>query len=201
MAETDRILAAHRKSLHGKDINEIIATGTRIQTEKVSYKGWQKRYGRSIGLRAPSMFMNSLKRKAENAGGYLFEFPTQTTKLSQTCHICEEAVKKTLSKRWHICCGIRMQRDLYSGFLAKCVDKETSALYLARAKDLWQGMESILSEAISRAKQTAIDKVCPASFGFNEIQSQSDSVVNPVRIISEARDAVIFQDESHRELI
>jgi hypothetical protein len=35
LAETDRVLAAHRKSLHGKDINEIIAMGTRIQTEKV----------------------------------------------------------------------------------------------------------------------------------------------------------------------
>lgn len=201
LAETDRILVAHRKSLHGKDINEIIAMGTRIQTENVSYKGWQKRYGRSINMRAPSMFMNSLKIKAENAGGYLFEFPTQTTKLSQTCHICEQAVKKNLSKRWHICCGIRMQRDLYSAFLAKCVDKETSALDFARAKYLWQGMESILSEAISRAKQTAIGKVCPASFGFTGIQSQSGSLVNPVRIIGEAMDAVILPDESHRELI
>jgi transposase len=201
LAETDRVLAAHRKSLHGKDINEIIAMGTQIQTENVSYKGWQKRYGKSIGLRAPSMFMNSLKRKAENAGGYLFEIPTQTTKLSQTCHICEQQVKKSLSNRWHICCGIRMQRDLYSAFLAKCVGTDTSALDLARAKNLWQGMESILSDAISRAKQTAIGKVCPASFGFNGIQSQSGSLVNPLRIISEAMDAVILPDESHRELI
>lgn len=201
LAETERVLAAHRKSLHGKDINEIIATGTCIKTEKVSYKGWQKRYGKSIGLRAPSMFMNSLKRKAENAGGYLFEIPTQTTKLSQTCHICEEAVKKSLSKRWHICCGIQIQRDLYSAFLAKCVGTDTSALDFARAKDLWQGMESILSEAISRASQTAIGKVCPASFGFTGIQSQSGSLVNPVRIISEAMDVVILSDESHRELV
>src|SRR5659263_674537 len=110
--------------------------GTRIKTEKVPYKGWQKRYGRSINMRAPSMFMNSLKIKAENAGGYLFEFPTQTTKLSQVCHICEQAVKKRLSKRWHICCDIRMQRDLYSAFLAKCVDQETSAIDFARTKDL-----------------------------------------------------------------
>lgn len=201
LAETDRVLAAHRKSLHGKDINEIIAMGTRIQTEKVSYKGWQKRFGRSINMRAPSMFMDSLKRKAENAGGYLFEFPTQTTKLSQTCHICEKAVKKNLSKRWHICCGIEMQRDLYSAFLAKCVGKDTSVLDMVRAKQLWQGMESILSDAISRAKQTAIGKVCPASFGFTGIQSQSGSHVNPVRIISEAMDAVILPDESHRELV
>jgi putative transposase len=201
LAETDRVLAAHRKSLHGKDINAIIAMGTQIKTENVSYKGWQKRYGKSIGLRAPSMFMDSLKRKAENAGGYLFEFPTQTTKLSQTCHICEQQVKKNLNQRWHICCGIEMQRDLYSAFLAKCIGKDTSALEFARAKDLWQGMESILSEAISRAKQTAIGKVCPASFGFTGVQSQSGSLVNPIRITSEAMDAVILRDESHRELV
>jgi transposase len=201
LSETDRILAAYRKSLHGQDINEIIAMGTRIQTEKVSYKGWQKMYGKSINMRAPSMFMNSLKRKAENAGGYLFEFPTQTTKLSQICHICEQAVKKPLSQRWHICCGIEMQRDLYSAFLAKCVDTETSALDIARAKLLWQGMESLLSDAISRAKQTAIGVRNPTSFGFSRIQRQSGSLVNPATIISEAMDAVILPGESHRELI
>ena len=199
--ETDRILAAHRKSLHGKDINEIIAMGTRIQTENVSYKGWQKRYGRSINMRAPSMFMNSLKRKAENAGGYLIEFPTQITKLSQTCHICEEAVKKPLSQRWHECCGIRMQRDLYSAFLAKCVDIRTGVLDIARAGMLWQGLEPVLSEAVSRAKQTAIGRRNPVSFGFDRIQSQSGSLVKPATIISEAMDAVILPDESYRELI
>jgi hypothetical protein len=145
------------------------------------------------------MFMSSLKRKAENAGGYLFEFPTQTTKLSQICHICEKSVKKPLSQRWHICCGIEMQRDLYSAFLAKCVDIETSTLDIARAKLLWQGMESILGDAISRVKQTAIGMRNPASFGF--IRSQSGSLVNPATIISEAMDVVIRPDESHRELI
>jgi len=201
LSETDRILAAYRKSIHGRDINEIIATGTRIKTEKVPYKAWQKMYGKSINMRAPSMFMNNLKRKAENAGGYLFEFPTQTTKLSQICHICEQAVKKPLSQRWHICCGIEMQRDLYSAFLAKCVDIETNSLDIARAKLFWQGMESILGDAISRAKQTAIGVRNPTSFGFNRIQSQSGSRVNPATIISEAMDAVILPDESHRELI
>jgi len=203
LSETDRILAAHRKALHGRDINEILTIGTRIKTEDVSYKAWQKMFGKSIGFRAPSMFISSLKRKAENAGGYMIEFPTQTTKLSQTCHICEEAVKKPLSQRWHICCGIEMQRDLYAAYLAKCVDVNTGTLDIAKAKQLWQGMEPILSEAISRAKQTAIGKVCPASFGFSGIQSQSSSLVNPATIISEAMDDVIHQtmDESHRELV
>lgn len=201
LAETDRKLAAHRKSLHGRDINEIIAMGIRIKTEDVSYKAWQKMFGKTMQVRAPSMFMNSLKRKAENAGGYLEEFPTQTTKLSQTCHICDEAKKKPLSQRWHVCCGIEMQRDLYSAYLAKCVDKETGVLNIARARMLWQGLEPVLSAAVLRAKQTAIGGRNPASFGFNGTQSQSGSLVKPATIISEAMDVVILPDESHRELI
>ena len=203
LSETDRKLAAHRKSLHGRDINEILTIGTRIKTEDVPYKAWQKMYGKSIGIRAPSMFMSSLTRKAENAGGSFDEFPTQTTKLSQMCHICEEAVKKPLSMRWHVCCNIRMQRDLYSGFLAKCVDVNTGSLDAARAKILWPGLEPILSEAVSRAYQTAIGKASPASFGFSGILSQSSSLVKPATSISEAMDVVISQmrNESHRELI
>ncbi len=203
LSETDRKLAAHRKSLHGRDINEIISMGTRIQTEDVSYKAWQKMFGKSISVRAPSMFISSLKRKAENAGGYVKEFPTQTTKLSQTCHICDEAVKKPLSQRWHECCGIRMQRDLYSAYLAKCVDVRTGVLNIAKARMLWQGLEPVLSAAVLRARQTAIGKVIPTSFGFSGTQSQSGSLVKPATIVSEAMDVVIPQtmDESHRELI
>lgn len=204
LAETDRKLAAHRKSLHGRDINEIIAMGTRIQTEDVSYKAWQKMYGKSISIRAPSMFMSSLKRKAENAGGYLKEFPTQTTKLSQTCHICVATVKKPLSQRWHVCCGIEMQRDLYSAYLAKCVDVRTGVLDIVKARMLWQGLEPVLSAAVSRARQTAIGGRNPASFGFgiNGTQSLSGSLVKPVTIVSEAMDVVLHQtmDESHGEL-
>ena len=201
LAEAERKLVAHRKSLHGKDINEIIAMGTRIKTEAVSYKAWQKRFGKSIQVRAPSMFMSRLKIKAENAGGCLEEFATQTTKLSQTCHICGEAKKKPLSQRWHICCGIVMQRDLYSGFLAKCVDVPTNSLDIVRAKELWQGLEPVLSEAVSRARQTAIGGRNPASFGFDRILSQSGSLVKLIETITEAVDDVILMDESRREVI
>jgi hypothetical protein len=58
----ERKLAAHRKSLHGQMIHQIVALGHTIITEKVSYKGWQKRYGRSVGLRAPGMLIDQLRR-------------------------------------------------------------------------------------------------------------------------------------------
>ena len=200
LAELDRKLAAHRKSLHGRDINNIITIGTTIKTEKIPYISWQKMYGRSVLMRAPSMFMSTLKRKAENAGGSFQEFPTNTTKLSQVCHICGNMVKKPLSQRWHVCCGIEMQRDLYSAFLSKCVDVKSNSLDIARARLLWPGLEPVLSEAVSRAYQSANSGKIPASFGL-EYQRQSGSSVQSEATITEAVDDVICEDESHREVI
>jgi len=39
-----------------------------------------------------------------------------------------------LYQRWHVCYGIEMQRDLYSAFLAKCVDVKSNSLDIARAR-------------------------------------------------------------------
>ena len=62
LAHHERKLAAHRKSLHGRLVNEIIRTGNDIRIEKVSYKGWQKQYGKSVGMRAPGMLIEHLRR-------------------------------------------------------------------------------------------------------------------------------------------
>ena len=116
--------AAHRKSLHGKLVNKILRVGSHIKTEKLSYKGWQKLFGSSIGLRAPGKFVENLRRKAENAGGRVEEVNTYKTKLSQVCH-CGQHQKKLLSERWHICsCGVKAQRDLCSAYLVNFVEKD-----------------------------------------------------------------------------
>src|SRR6266702_611324 len=80
-AAKERKLAAHRKSLHGKKVHEIVAVGNRILLEKISYKAWQKRYGKSVGLRAPGMFVEMLRRTVASTGGTLHEVPTRSTKL------------------------------------------------------------------------------------------------------------------------
>src|SRR5262249_41777249 len=61
-ATRERKLAAHRKSLHGRLVHEIVAVGNTIITEKLSYRAWQKQFGKSVGLRAPGMFIALLKR-------------------------------------------------------------------------------------------------------------------------------------------
>src|SRR5215472_7145641 len=82
-ANLERKLAAHRKSLHGNLAHTIAQMGTTMQIEKTSFKGWQKQYGRSIGLRAPGLFVAHLRRLVAKTGGTLVEVSACKTKLSQ----------------------------------------------------------------------------------------------------------------------
>jgi hypothetical protein len=99
-AAKERALAAHRKSLHGGLVHELVAVGNTIILEKISYRGWQKRYGKSVGIRAPGMFVAQLRRTVASTGGTLVEVPTRSSKLSQFCHGCGRQVKKPLAQRW-----------------------------------------------------------------------------------------------------
>jgi hypothetical protein len=68
-ASQERRLAAHRKSLHGKLAHEVLATGDVIIAEKISYRAWQRQYGKSVGLHAPGMFLALLGRTGASYGG------------------------------------------------------------------------------------------------------------------------------------
>ncbi len=48
LARRQRTLAAHRKSLHGRLAHQIVGLGETFLLEKVSYRAWQRRYGRSV---------------------------------------------------------------------------------------------------------------------------------------------------------
>lgn len=121
LAELERKLSAGRKRDHGELANKILGLGAIIQTEKLSYKGWQKNYGRSAKVRASGAFVSLLIRKAESAGGKVVELNTRRLKMSQYDHITGVCTKKPLSLRWHALgnSGELVQRDCYSAFLAK----------------------------------------------------------------------------------
>ena len=70
-ATRERKLAAHRKSLHGRKVHEIVSVGNTVILERISYKAWQKQYGKSVGLRAPGMFVDMLRRTVARTGGTL----------------------------------------------------------------------------------------------------------------------------------
>ena len=143
LAELQRKLAAHRKTLHGNLSNRILKQGKRIKTEKLSYRAFQKNYGKSVKNRAPGMFIEIIRRKAENAGGSVDEFSTKTTKLSQYCHKCGKYTKKPLSQRVHTCCNLNIQRDVYSAFLAGSVVE--NSVDIADVTKRWRSMFASLS--------------------------------------------------------
>jgi len=153
--ELQRKLAAHRKTLHGNLANRILRQGKYVKTEKLSYRAFQKNFSRSVRDRAPGMFMEILRRKAENEkmsakpssfGGSVVEFSTKTTKLSQYCHKCTKYTKKPLSQRVHTCCNLNIQRDIYSAFLAGSVVENSgespggSTLDTADVIERWRSM-------------------------------------------------------------
>jgi hypothetical protein len=143
------------------------------------------------------MFVSQLRRKAESAGASIEEFPTRHTMLSRICHGCGVIIAKPLSERWHRCeCGISAQRDLYSAFLAACV--ENNLLNAGQAMEYWPGVDSLLQAAL-RTTQLASSGDHPASFGLG--RSQSQSPVIPGKPTSEACDAVAGNRESARELV
>ncbi len=152
-AELERCKASYAKSQNRRLVNEILRHGNQIKTEKVSIKGWQKRYGKAISAKSPGFFQSELKRKAENANGSFLEFSTQKTALSQT-HLDGSRIKKTLSMRIHRdVASFEMHRDLFSAFLSRhvCDDK----LSLLDAQSEYPRAEPLLMDAWKQYQQAA----------------------------------------------
>ena len=194
-ATKERKLAAHRKSLHRKKAHEIVAVGKTIITEKISYKSWQKQYGKSVGLRAPGMFVEQLRRTVASTGGTLIEVCTRHSKLSQFCHGCGHCVKKPLRERMHQCvCGIGpVQRDLYSAFLAAYLDPADPIPSCARYAAYWEGAEARLRAAHERVVQRAKEgQILPQSMGIPRAgarlpRSSSQPTPEPVLLLRRGR--------------
>jgi transposase len=167
LANAERRLAAHRKSLHGKLVNDLMRLGNTIQIEKTSFRGWQKLFGKSVTRSAPGMFSTHLKRIVAKTGGTLSEVGTYHTKLSQYCHGCQTYTKKPLSQRWHSCpCGIGpVQRDLYSAFLLAFLKPADTTPSIAQQD--WEGAEPRLLTAVECLKQRANEgQILPRSMGI-----------------------------------
>jgi transposase len=171
--ETERRLAAERRRAHGELANQVLAEGHIVRTEKLSYSSFQKNFGRSVKVRAPGMFVATLSRKAERAGGTVEEFSTRTTRLSQVCHGCGRAVKKPLSQRWHACdcgkLGEPVQRDLYSAFLARHVSEDR--LDARQARKAWPAARPLLRRAASSVNQPASLRGTAAQHGEDAVRA------------------------------
>ena len=147
LSETERVLQKRRARSHGRLSNCILGLGNRIQTEKLNYTAFQKRFGRSTKVKAVGSLMLKLRRKAERADGEFRELNTQALKLSQYDHCTGTCTKKRLSERWHVLgdgSGV-VQRDVYSAFLAAIADQ--NLIHPSRAAAAWPAAQSLLARA------------------------------------------------------
>lgn len=158
LSELERRLAAGRKRDHGEMVNNILGLGNCIQIEKLSYKGWQKNFGRSAKVRASGMFVSLLIRKAESAGGQVVELNARTLKMSQYDHITQTCTKKPMKKRWHNLGGTNevVQRDCYSAFLAKNVTENNHNP--SRLETSWAAAKPLLRRVGLCGNQSASGK-------------------------------------------
>lgn len=189
IAKTERVLAARRTQEHGQLVNQLLEQANIWQIEKLSYRSFQKMYGKSVKNRAPGSFVNLLKRKAESAGGKVIELNTWKLKMSQYDHGTESYTKKPLSLRWHTLADDRgrIQRDVYSALLACCTDGKSHNPSIIET--MMAAQESALKRAGLWKSQSASGtdvSVAPAKAGradgmLNEdcMRSQTRGLVNP----------------------
>ena len=141
-----------RKYQHECLANEIISSGNKIYVEEMNFQGLQKRskntekndegkfkkkkrFGKSLGNRAPAMLISIIDRKLKSFGTEIIKINTKKAKASQFDHSTEEYKKKSLSKRWNNIDGNKVQRDLYSSFLIMNINNDLETYNLEKCNE------------------------------------------------------------------
>ena len=134
LKELYRKQADIREYQHQIMSNYIISLGDKIYVEDMNFKGLQrrtkktekrengkfkrkKRYGKSLGNKAPSKLLIMIDNKLKYFGKELIKVNTREVKASQYNHLNGQYKKKKLSQRWNDLDGHKIQRDLYSAYL------------------------------------------------------------------------------------
>ena len=116
----------------------------------------KKRFGATIGHRAPSMLIEQIRYKANYQGKSFIKANTVEVKASQLDHTTGEYTKVSLDTRTKEIGGHLVQRDLYSAFLLQHVglDGETVDLdacsedfdiFLRNQKETMENLDTTLS--------------------------------------------------------
>lgn len=126
LQEAFRRATETRKSDHGYLINLMLAHGGTIRLETISYKAYQKLYGKSAQRQGMGEFVLRLKAAAARAGSKVEELNTRVLKMSQYDYATGTYTKKPLKERWHRVgnTDVWVQRDIMSAALACFVTQD-----------------------------------------------------------------------------
>ena len=167
LKELYRKQSAVRKYQHECLANEIVSLGDNIYVEKMNFQGLakrstktekndkcrfkrKKRFGKSIGNRAPAMLLSMIDRKLSYYGKHLIKIDTWDAKASQFNHFDGTYNKKKLSQRWNDFNGIRVQRDLYSAFLIMNVASDLKSFDINKCNERFENFYRLHNLEVKR---------------------------------------------------
>lgn len=150
LSELKRKEALSRNLAHRTLAKKIVSYGDRFVVEEMNFSGLakrtketkvnektgkfqsKKRFGSTIGHRAPGLLIAFIQERAEKEGKTFIKADTRSVKASQLDHTTGEYIKVSLSTRTKNVDNFKVQRDLYSAFLLQHVkdDKKTVDLEL-----------------------------------------------------------------------
>ena len=160
---------------HNETANEIITQGNVFKVEKMSFAGLskratntektekgkfktKKRFGKSIGNKAPSKLLSILKNKIVAKGGNYIEVNTTKCRASQYNHVTDDYKKKTLGQRFNYFVindeNVKAQRDLYSSLLIKNVNDDNETFNKEQINDEFPKFIKLHDEQIEKLKKT-----------------------------------------------
>jgi hypothetical protein len=141
------------------------ARDTEISQKTGRYK-CKKRFGKSIGTKAPAQFLTILDQKLKAIGKELLYINTYTFKASQYDHVTDTYTKKSLSQRWTSVGKLSIQRDLYSAFLIMNSHGNLQHTDRDRCFDTFEPFLAKHDQEIERLRKTEDLKLF-SSFGVN----------------------------------
>lgn len=156
-----------RKQSHERLANYILSLGDEIYVEKMRFSGLakrtkeakinskgklsrRKRFGKSIGNKAPSMLLTIINNKLKNKELEIIEINTIKARASQYNHKDNDYIKKSLGKRWNKIDGCKIQRDLYSAFLIQNINKDLETFNRDVIEDDWDNFVYLHNKEIQR---------------------------------------------------
>ena len=143
LAALQRQQADIRKRQHNELANHLLSLGDCFYIEKMEWPALthrakqteisektgkykrKKRFGKSVGNKAPATLTGLLDQKLKSRGlSGIIEVDTKV-RASQYNHLTDDYHKKELSERWNFMPdGRRIQRDLYSAFLLQHMNEQ-----------------------------------------------------------------------------
>jgi len=176
-----------RKQSHYKSINHLLSLGDKFYVETMNYKGLQKkskktiknkngrynkkkRFGKSLGNKAPAMFLSMLDQKLKYNNEQLYKIDTYNVKASQYNHIEDKFIKKELGERWNDFYyndeQVKIQRDLYSAFLIMNVNNNLKSIDRDKCIKTFNNFKEFHDKEIERIKLDKNNKRIIKSMGI-----------------------------------